>query len=87
VHLLDYAVYIYCKQFEMVWHGLATKIGLHRGVAITHLSPGTHSLLVSQTPPGGSKDVGREHTNAMHFCPTFYRCIMGKKNQLKLSLA
>jgi hypothetical protein len=29
VLLLDYAVYIYWKQFEMVWLGLALKLGLH----------------------------------------------------------
>jgi hypothetical protein len=87
VHLLDYAVYIYWKQFEMVWLGLVLKLGLCP-VAIAHLSPGTHSLLVIQTPAGGSKDVGREHTlNAIHFCPIFYRCIMDKKNHLQLSLA
>jgi hypothetical protein len=86
VHLLDYAVYIYWKQFEMVWLGLASKLGLHP-VAIAHLSPGIHSLLVSQAPAGGSKDVGRGHTNDIHFCPIFYKCIMDKKNHLHFSLA
>jgi hypothetical protein len=44
MHLLDYDVYMYWKQFEMLWLSLASKLGLHP-VAIAHLSPGTHSLL------------------------------------------
>jgi hypothetical protein len=39
-------------------------------------------LLVSQTPTGGSKDVGREYANAICFCPTLYICIMDKKTHL-----
>ena len=45
--LLDYAVYKYWKQFEMVRLGLASKLGLHPVAIVAHLSPGTHSLLVS----------------------------------------
>jgi hypothetical protein len=50
MHFLDYAVYMYWKQFEMLWLSLASKLGLHpvaiAHVAIAHLSPGTHSLLL-----------------------------------------
>jgi hypothetical protein len=45
-------------------------------------------ILVSQTPTGGSIDIGMEYTNAIHFCPMFYRFIMdNKKNYLQFSLA
>jgi hypothetical protein len=38
-------------------------------------------LRASQIPTGGgSKDVGKEYTNDIHFCPMFYRCIMDKRN-------
>jgi hypothetical protein len=35
---------------------------------------------------GGSTNVGSEYTNAIHFHPIFYRCIMGKKNHFYLIL-
>jgi hypothetical protein len=36
-----------------------------------------HSLLVSQIPTGGSKEVGREYTNVMiHLHPMFYRDVL-----------
>jgi hypothetical protein len=38
-------------------------------------------ILVSQTPTGGSKDAGREYTNAIHFQPMFYRCSMDKMKE------
>ena len=43
MHLLDYAFYVYWKQFEILPLGLASKLGLYP-VAIAHLSPGTCSL-------------------------------------------
>jgi hypothetical protein len=40
-------LYMYWRQFEMLPHGLALKLGL-QPVAIAHLSPGTTiSLLIS----------------------------------------
>jgi hypothetical protein len=39
---LDYAFYMYWRQFEMLLFGLASKLGLHP-VAIAHLSTGTSS--------------------------------------------
>ena len=41
-------------------------------------------LQASQIPTGGSKDVGKEYTNAIHFHPMFYRCIMDKRNHFYL---
>jgi hypothetical protein len=36
------------NNFEMVWLGLASKLGMHPvATIVAHLSPGTHSLLVS----------------------------------------
>jgi hypothetical protein len=88
MYLLDYAFYMYWKQFEMFWLSLASKLGLHP-VAIAPLSPNATSLVDSQIPNGGSKDIGTEYMNAIHIiCPTmFYRCIMDKKNHLQLILA
>jgi hypothetical protein len=57
MHLLDYAFYVYGKQFEMLPLGLALKLGLHP-LAMAHLSPGTSSLAVSYIPTGGTRDVG-----------------------------
>jgi hypothetical protein len=37
-------------------------------------------LLVSQTPTGGSTDVGTECMNVRHFCPMFYVYISDTKN-------
>jgi hypothetical protein len=67
--------------------GLALKPGLHP-VAIAHLSQGTpsSSLLGSQIPTGGSKEVGGEYKNARHFHPMFYRCIMHRRNHFYLVL-
>jgi hypothetical protein len=56
MYLLDYAIYMYWKQFEILLLGLALKLGLNP-VAIAHLSPDSTSLVVSQIPTGGSKDV------------------------------
>jgi hypothetical protein len=51
-------------------------------------------ILVSQIPTGGFKDtnwgstnLGREYTNAIHFCSMFYICIMDKKNGQEEPLA
>jgi hypothetical protein len=44
---------------------------------------------ISQIPAksGGSKEVGREYMNAIHFCPVFYRSIMdNKRNHFYLVL-
>jgi hypothetical protein len=46
MYLFDYAVYTYWKQSEILLLGLALKLGLHP-VAIAHLNPGTHILLLS----------------------------------------
>jgi hypothetical protein len=46
MYLLDYAFYMYWKQFEILPPGLASRLGLHP-VAIAHLSPGISSLLGS----------------------------------------
>jgi hypothetical protein len=46
MYLLDSAFYMYRRQCEVVWLSLALKLGFHP-VAISHLSPGTSSLVVS----------------------------------------
>jgi hypothetical protein len=82
MYLLEYALYMYERQFEMIPLGLclALKLGLYP-VAIAHLSPGNISLLVSKMPAtGGFTEVGREYTIAIDFCPIFHRCIMDKSN-------
>jgi hypothetical protein len=38
--LLDYAVYMYWKQFEILSLGLALKLGLHPVAIANYLSPG-----------------------------------------------
>jgi hypothetical protein len=78
MHLLDYAFYMYWRQFEMLPLGLASKLGLHP-VGVAYLSPGTSNLLVSSIPAGGSTNVGRECMNTIHFCPILYVCIVDKK--------
>jgi hypothetical protein len=56
--LLDYAFYVYWKQFEILQLGLALKLGLHP-VAIAHLSAGT------QSQNGESwKEKGMRHSSA-----------------------
>jgi hypothetical protein len=50
--------------------GFVLKLGLHP-VAVAHLGPGTSSLLVSQIPTGGSKDIGRECKQMLY---TFVLC-------------
>jgi hypothetical protein len=71
MHLLDDVFYMYWRLFEILLLGLASKPGLHP-VAIAHLIPDTISLVVRQKPNGGSKDIGSEYMNTIHFYPMLY---------------
>jgi hypothetical protein len=72
--------------FLCVLEGLALKLGFHTAAIIAHLSPGTRILVISQIPICGTRDVGRESTNAIHFRPMLYTCIMDKMNDFYLVL-
>ena len=47
---------------------------------------GSFTLVVSQKPTGGSKEVGGEYMNAINIGPMSYRRIMDKRNNLQRSL-
>jgi hypothetical protein len=44
------------------------------------------TTLISEIPTGGSKEVGRENTDAINLHPMFHRCIMDKKTHFYLVL-